>query len=93
MTKEEVAEIITYCEEQKVSYKTVRGRSSHTGHPRLICYVNVGKFRIDNNFVENAIRPLGRGRKNFLFCGNHDAAFYQSCTILKNYKPKHGTDL
>ena len=29
---------------------------------------------IDNNLVENAIRPLTLGRKNFLFCGNHDAA-------------------
>ena len=24
--------------------------------------------------VENAIRPLALGRKNYLFCGNHDAA-------------------
>lgn len=42
--------------------------------PRLSRYVNDGRFRIDNNLVENAIRPLALGRKNFLFCGNHDAA-------------------
>lgn len=24
--------------------------------------------------VENIIRPLALGRKNYLFCGNHDAA-------------------
>lgn len=30
--------------------------------------------RIDNNLVENAVRPLALGRKNFLFCGNHDTA-------------------
>lgn len=42
--------------------------------PRLSRYVNDGRFRIDNNGVENAIRPLALGRKNFLFCGNHDAA-------------------
>ena len=42
--------------------------------PRLGRYVNDGRFRIDNNLVENAIRPLAPGRKNFLFCGNHDAA-------------------
>lgn len=42
--------------------------------PRLGRYVNDGRFRIDNNLVENAIRPLALGRKNFLFCGNHDAA-------------------
>ena len=37
-------------------------------------YVNDGRFCIDNNLVENAIRPLALGRKNYLFCGNHDAA-------------------
>jgi len=42
--------------------------------PRLGRYVNDGKYRIDNNLVENAIRPLALGRKNYLFCGNHDAA-------------------
>lgn len=33
-----------------------------------------GRYQIDNNLVENAIRPLAIGRRNFLFCGNHDAA-------------------
>lgn len=33
-----------------------------------------GRYHIDNNGVENAIRPLAIGRKNYLFCGNHDAA-------------------
>lgn len=42
--------------------------------PRLGRYVNDGKYNIDNNGVENAIRPLALGRKNYLFCGNHDAA-------------------
>ena len=42
--------------------------------PRLSRYVYDGRFCIDNNLVENAIRPLALGRKNFLFCGNHDAA-------------------
>ena len=41
--------------------------------PRLSRYVNDGRFHIDNNLVENAIRPLALGRKNYLFCGNHDA--------------------
>ena len=27
-----------------------------------------------DNLVENSIRPLAIGRKNFLFCGNHEAA-------------------
>ena len=42
--------------------------------PRLGRYVNDGRFCIDNNLIENAIRPLALGRKNYLFCGNHDAA-------------------
>ena len=42
--------------------------------PRLGRYVLDGRYNIDNNGVENAIRPLAIGRKNYLFCGNHDAA-------------------
>lgn len=41
---------------------------------RLSRYHLDGRYRIDNNLVENAIRPLALGRKNYLFCGNHDAA-------------------
>ena len=41
---------------------------------RLSRYHLDGRYRIDNNLVENTIRPLSIGRKNFLFCGNHDAA-------------------
>jgi transposase len=41
---------------------------------RLSRYHLDGRYQIDNNSVENAIRPLALGRKNFLFCGNHDAA-------------------
>jgi len=33
-----------------------------------------GRYKIDNNLAENAIRPIALGRKNWLFCGNHDAA-------------------
>ena len=41
---------------------------------RLSRYHLDGRYQIDNNLVENAIRPLALGRKNYLFCGNHDAA-------------------
>ena len=33
-----------------------------------------GRYQIDNNLAENSIRPLALGRKNYLFCGNHEAA-------------------
>ena len=42
--------------------------------PRLSRYVLDGRYSIDNNGIENAIRPLALGRKNFLFAGNHEAA-------------------
>lgn len=42
--------------------------------PRLRRYVQNGKFNIDNNLIENVIRPLAIGRKNYLFCGNADSA-------------------
>lgn len=29
---------------------------------------------LDNNPIENCVRPLAIGRKNYMFCGNHDAA-------------------
>lgn len=41
---------------------------------QLSRYVTDGRYQIDNNFIENSVRPLAIGRKNFLFCGNHDAA-------------------
>ncbi len=41
---------------------------------RLSRYHLDGRYRIDNNLVENTIRPLAIGRKNYMFCGNHDAA-------------------
>ena len=33
-----------------------------------------GRLEMDNNLVENAIRPIAIGRKNYLFAGNHEAA-------------------
>lgn len=37
-------------------------------------YAQNGIVEIDNNLVENAIRPLALGRKNYLFAGGHAAA-------------------
>ncbi|HEU4606916.1 MAG TPA: transposase [Chitinophagaceae bacterium] len=41
---------------------------------RLSAYVNNGRLNIDNNPVENSIRPVAVGRKNYLFAGSHEAA-------------------
>ena len=41
---------------------------------RLSRYHLDGSYLIDNNGIENVIRLLAVGRRNYLFCGNHDAA-------------------
>ena len=42
--------------------------------PRLARYLEDGRFFIDNNHIENSIRPVVLGRKNYLFAGSHEAA-------------------
>ena len=41
---------------------------------KLCRYKNDGRLEIDNNLIENSIRPLALGRKNYLFAGSHEAA-------------------
>jgi transposase len=41
---------------------------------KLTIYTSNGMLCIDNNPVENSIRPVAIGRKNYLFCGSHEAA-------------------
>lgn len=42
--------------------------------PRLVRYIDNGHFHIDNNLIENSIRKVALGRKNYLFAGSHEAA-------------------
>jgi hypothetical protein len=37
-------------------------------------YLNDGRIELSNILIENAIRPVALGRKNFLFAGSHNAA-------------------
>ncbi len=37
-------------------------------------YLHDGVVEIDNNLVENAIRPIAIGRKNYLFAGSEEGA-------------------
>lgn len=56
---------------------------------RLKRYTQDGRYEIDNNLIENSIRPLALGRKNYLFAGSHEGAkraammysFFGSCKI------------
>ena len=47
-----------------------------------------GRLLWDNNLAENVIRPITLGRKNYLFCGNHEAAANMSvvCSLLATCK-------
>ena len=55
----------------------------------LMNYLEDGNLMIDNNLVENKIRPVALGRKNYLFAGSHNGAmrsamfysFFGSCKI------------
>lgn len=41
---------------------------------KLLAYAFHGEVEIDNNLIENAIRPLALGRKNYLFAGSDESA-------------------
>ena len=41
---------------------------------KLCLYIQDGELQIDNNLVENSIRPVALGRKNYLFAGSHERA-------------------
>ena len=55
--------------------------------PKLIKILDYENTELDNNLIENKIRPLALGRKNYLFAGSHEAAqriammysFFGSC--------------
>ena len=49
-------------------------RYTYNIYHKLTRYHLDGRLRMDNNLGENAIRPIALGRKNWLFCGNDDAA-------------------
>lgn len=65
-----------------ISYTLARWES-------LMAYLYDGALNIDNNLVENSIRPTAIGRKNYLFAGSHSGAqkaamfytFFGTCKI------------
>ena len=40
----------------------------------LSLFTTDGQLEIDNNRIENEIRPIALGRKNYLFAGSHESA-------------------
>jgi transposase len=54
--------------------------------PTLEVFLKEGRIEIDNNLVENAIRPTALGKKNWLFIGDADAGQRSAIiyTIIEN---------
>jgi len=59
--------------------------------PQLLRFRDDGRLEIDNNGVENAIRPTALGKKNWLFIGHPEAGDRSAIiyTLLENCK-RHG---
>lgn len=56
--------------------------------PQLNCFLHDGNILIDNNGVENTIRPVAIGRKNYMFFGDPNAGQRSAIlyTILETCK-------
>jgi transposase len=72
-------ELLTWVVEQhknNLSKEAIGAALRYAAHqlPQLEVYLSDGRVKIDNNLIENAIRPLALGRKNYLFCGSHEGA-------------------
>ena len=63
---------------------------------RVVRYVQDGRFNIDNNLMEQAIRPITLGRKNYLFFvdnvkgAENDVIFYtcMACCREADIEPR-----
>ena len=57
---------------------------AYTRWDNMMRYLEDGMLLLDNNLAENEIRPITLGRKNYLFCGNHEAAENMAvvCSLL-----------
>lgn len=91
-------QVYLFEQKDKVLPKSDIGKAVHYAlalMPRLKIYISDARLLIDNNLVENTIRPLALGRKNYLFAGSHQSAqriammysFFGSCK-LNNVEPQ-----
>ena len=64
---------------------------THARSGNMMRYLDEGYLLIDNNLADNAIRPITLGRKNYLFCGNHEAAENMAviCTLIGTCKEQN----
>jgi len=67
----------TWLEHSRGLPKSPWGKAVHyslSHWEKLLRYTQDGRIEIDNNLVENRIRPIALGRMNYLFAGSHNAA-------------------
>jgi transposase len=89
-----IKEIKTWIQQEslKVSAKSAIGKAMAyylNQYPKLEATMLDARLKLDNNLIENSIRPLALGRKNYLFAGSHHAAqntammysFFGSCKM------------
>ncbi len=75
----------------KYSPKSQAGKAityAYTRWDNMMRCLDDGRLLWDNNLAENAIRSITLGRKNYLFCGNHESATNMSvvCSLLATCK-------
>jgi transposase len=85
-----------WVEERRGLPRSPWGKATHyclAQWDKLTEYTNDGRVEISNNGIENAVRPIAIGRKNFLFAGSHDAAQRAAVvySLLATCK-KHGVE-
>ena len=79
-----LAELHTWLTEKCASVKRPKSRMRKAIEytlkrwDKLTIYADTYLLDPDNNLVENAIRPVAIGRKNFMFAGSHNAAQYSA---------------
>lgn len=78
-TKPLMVEMKQWLETEGVKYssRTLIGSAVGYAYTRwdiMMRILDDGMLLPDNNLAENEIRPITLGRKNYLFCGNHEAA-------------------
>jgi transposase len=64
-------------EHAKVLPKSAIGKAINylvARYNKIYLYLEDGRLEVDNNLIENSIRPVALGRKNYLFAGSHVGA-------------------
>lgn len=77
-TRPVMEEIKKWMETEGVKYSqsSLTGKAvtyTYTRWNEMMRILDDGQLLLDNNLAENEIRPITLGRKNYMFCGNHES--------------------